>query len=82
MVEQEPHQGAAQLHPGPGRSGEYSLVAGAVPGRQVAEGAEEVGDGAPPGRQNRGDQEGGESLVGRVGEGEDQRVEQRVRLGW
>lgn len=49
--EQEPHQGAPERETGPRRAGEHSPVVGAVPGREVARGAEQVGHSWPTGRQ-------------------------------
>lgn len=81
-VEHQPHQRAAQFEPGPRGALEHSLVAGAVPGGEVAQGAEQVGHGAPTGGQHRADQERREPLVRRVGEREHESTDQGPRLGW
>jgi hypothetical protein len=82
VVEQESHQGTAEGEPGPRRAGEHALVIGAVPGCQVAERAEQVGDGSPPGGDEGGDQQCREALVGGAGEVESENLDQRVRFGW
>ena len=82
VFEQEPHQGAAEREAGPGCSGQDAAVTGNVSGCQLAEGAQQVGDGAPAGRQDGSGQERGEPLVGGAGEVESENLYERVRLGW
>ena len=79
-VEHQPHQGAAESEAGPAGAGQDALVAGPVPGGEMAEGAEHVGHGAPTGRQQRADQECREPLVRRVGEMTGEDLHQRVRF--
>ncbi len=71
----------AKLHPGSLAHG-CKQVAVLLFDLDIDAGAEQVGGGPPSGGQNGGDQEGGEPLVGRAGEGEDDRLDQRVGLGW
>jgi hypothetical protein len=59
-----------------------ALVIGAVPGREVAQGAEQVGNGSAAGDQRRADRERRESLVGGTGEVEGRNLDRRVRIGW
>lgn len=77
VVEQEPHQDAAESEPGPpGRRGHLS-VGGAVPGRQVPGRPQEVGDGPPSGGQDGRAEEGEEPGVGGLGGQRRERREQR-----
>jgi hypothetical protein len=82
MSQNESRQSAAEFESRPGRAGEYALVGGAMPWREVSERAENVSDSSSPGGQQRTDQERGEPLVGGVGEMQGQNLHQRVRLGW
>ena len=82
MVEHELHQGAAEREPGPGCAGQNALVVGAVPRCQVAERAEQVGDGSSPGGDEGRDQQCREPLVGGVGEVQGENLDQRVCFGW
>lgn len=82
VVEQEPHQGAAQSGTGPGRAGQDAPVVGRVPGGEMPEGAQQVGDGAPTGREDGPDQQCRGPLVGGAGEMQGQNLHQGVGLGW
>ena len=82
VVEQEPSHGAPDGGPRPRGTGEDAAVVGRVTGGEVAEGAEDVGDGPPAGRQDGPDQEDGEPLVGRAGELEGEHLDEGVGLGW
>jgi hypothetical protein len=82
MLKQKPGERASQRDSRPRRAGQDALVVGEMSRREMPEGANDVGDGAPPGGQHRADQQGREPLVRRVGEGEYDRLHQRARLGW
>ena len=77
VSEEEAGHGAAQSQPGPGGAGEDPLVVGAVAGRERAEGAEQVGDGAAARGEHGGGHQQDEPLVGRLGEDRGENVQQR-----
>jgi hypothetical protein len=81
-VEQETNQATSQMEARPGRAGEDALVVGPVPGGEVPEGAEEVGDGASTRGQQGSDEQGGESLLGGAREVEAQEPYQVVSFRW
>ena len=82
VVEQEPDQGAAQRQPGPRGAGQDAAVVGGMTGGQLPEGPQHIGDGASAGGEDGSDQQGGDALVGGVGEVQGQNLDERVRLGW
>ena len=82
VVEHEAHQNTAECQPGPGCAGQNALVIGAVSGCQMAECAEQVGDGSSPGGDEGRDQQCRETLVGGAGEVKGQNRDQRMRFGW
>src|SRR5205814_307900 len=59
------------------RLGEDALVAGGVARGQVADGAQQVGDGVPAGGQDGGERQQGEAAVGGLGEGGGEFLEQQ-----
>ena len=59
-----------------------AAVVGRVAGGELPEGAEEVGDRPPAGREHRPDEERGEPLVRRAGEVEGENLDEGVRFGW
>jgi len=82
VVEQEPGEGGPELDAGPRGSGQDPVVAGRVAGGEVADGAEEVGDGPPAGRQDGGHQEGREPVERRGGEGREEGQRHGAGFGW
>jgi hypothetical protein len=70
-------QGESQSEGGPLRGREESLVAGAVPAGEASEGPTEVGDRAPPGGQDRRDEDELEADQTRVGEVGGEELEER-----
>jgi len=80
--EEEAGERATEPDPGPRGAGENPAVVGRVAGGEVAEGAEDVGDGPPAGGEHRPDQQCGEPLVRRAGEVEGEGLNQRVCFGW
>jgi hypothetical protein len=69
VPEDEPAQPATELQAGPRGGGQDALVAGPVAVGQIADGADEVRDGAPAGGQDGGRQQQLEPAEGRGGEG-------------
>jgi hypothetical protein len=80
MAEDEAGQGAAEFQPGPGGARQDALIIGAMPRCEPAEGAEQVGDGASPGRQDGGGRQEDEAVIGRGREGGGEGREQRQGL--
>ena len=79
---EEAGQGAAEFESGPGGVGQDALVGGAVAPGERAEGARQVSDGASPGGQDGGGQEGEEALPGGSVDERTERLEQRQGFGW
>ena len=82
VIEHEPYQGAPEGQPGPRRTGQDSLVVGAMSGGEVTQGPEEIGGSATAGGQHRSDKQRQEPLVSGVGEVDSQNLDQWVSLGW
>jgi hypothetical protein len=66
--DEEAGQGAGQVGHRPAGPGEGATVTGGVARGQRPGGAEEIGDGAPAGGEDRGAQEYEEAAIGRLGE--------------
>ena len=82
VVEDEPRQEASQSERGPTAFGEDAVIAGGISGSQPRDGAEQVGDGAASGGQDRGHEQDEEALAGRLQEDGCELVEQRPCEGW
>ena len=81
VAQNEAAQQATEVEAGPGSRGEDALVGGAVAGSQAADGAQEVGHGAPTGGEDGGDEQELEPSERRGGEGWRQGQQQRCGLG-
>ena len=75
MIEDEAGQDARQGEGGPAPFGEDAVKAGGVAFGQAGGGAEEVGDGAAAGRQQSGEEQDEEALVGGMVEDRGERGE-------
>ena len=82
MVEDELRQEACQRQRGPASFREDAVIAGGISRSQAGHGAEEVGDGASSGGQDRRDEQDEEALVGGLEEDGGERVEHRPCEGW